>query len=95
MIEQRITINDIATVDAVDILTNKFDETTSQIKDVQGAVAELMDELRIKTIEITFNHMDNDLLNLFNNQYISEDEYNLINYLFVKAKNRSLRGEVV
>lgn len=76
-------------------MINRINVAEYKIDYLVGEIKNIMDEMQIKNIEINFSRVDSDLINLLNNKYISEDEYNLINYLFIRAKNRSLKGEIV
>lgn len=76
-------------------MINRINVAEYKIDYLVGEIRTIMDEMQIKNIEINFSRVDSDLINLLNNKYISEDEYNLINYLFIRAKNRSLKGEIV
>lgn len=83
-----ISNNNPITINQLDIAGDKIDCLVEEVRTI-------MNEIQIKNIEINFSRVDSDLINLLNNKYISEDEYNLINYLFIRAKNRSLKGEIV
>lgn len=84
----RISNNNPITINQLDVAEHKIDYLVEEVRTI-------MNEMQIKNIEINFSRADSDLINLLNNKYISEDEYNLINYLFIRAKNRSLKGEIV